>query len=201
MVHGQGALEDLALTTMIFSPLRLPGAFVIDLEPRRDERGFFARTWCQREFEAHGLTTQMVQANLSHNLRAGTLRGLHYQANPFAEAKLVRCTRGAIWDVIVDVRPDSPTQRQWLGVELTAENYRMLYVPEGFAHGFLTLVDDVEVSYQVSQFYTPGAERGLRWDDPALSITWPQPVRVISEKDARWPDYAFQPARPMELDA
>jgi dTDP-4-dehydrorhamnose 3,5-epimerase len=176
---------------MIFTPARLAGAYLVDLEPRRDERGFFARTWCQEEFEAQGLSGRLVQCNLSYNHCAGTLRGLHYQAEPFAEAKLVRCTRGALWDVILDLRPESPTCGQWLGVELTAEDRRQLYVPEGFAHGFITLQDEVEAAYQVSQAYTPGMERGIRWDDPAFQIQWPVPVRVISEKDAGWPDFAW----------
>lgn len=175
---------------MIFTPTKLPGAYLVDIERRQDERGFFARSWCQQEFQAQGLASCMVQANLSFNNKQGTLRGLHYQRAPYAEAKLVRCTRGAIWDVIVDLRPASPTYRQWLGAELTDENYRMLYVPEGFAHGYLTLADSVEVTYQVTQFYAPGAEAGLRWDDPAFGIEWPIAVQVISEKDSRWPDFA-----------
>lgn len=179
---------------MIFTPTRLTGAYLIDIEPRQDERGFFARAWCQEEFEAHGLNTRPVQANVSFNKRKGTLRGLHYQLAPHAETKLVRCTRGAIWDVMVDLRSDSTTYRQCIGAELTADNHRMLYVPEGFAHGFLTLGDDVEVTYQVSQVYTPGAERGLRWNDPALGVEWPAPVQVISEKDAHWPDLAAETA-------
>ena len=173
---------------MIFTPTRLDGAYVIDIEPHADQRGFFARAWCQDEFAAHGLTARPVQANLSYNQLKGTLRGLHYQLPPYAEAKLVRCTRGAIWDVIVDLRPASPTYRQSIGAELTADNHRLLYVPEEFAHGFITLADDTEVTYQVSQAYTPGAERGLRWNDPALCLEWPVPVAVISDKDAHWPD-------------
>jgi dTDP-4-dehydrorhamnose 3,5-epimerase len=176
---------------MIFTPTPLAGAYLVDIEPRRDERGFFARTWCREEFEAHGLTGRLVQCNLSYNRWAGTLRGLHYQAEPFAEVKLVRCTRGALWDVILDVRPASPTRGQWLGVELTAENHHQLYVPEGFAHGFITLQDDAEAAYQVSQAYTPGMERGIRWDDPAFQIQWPRQLRVISEKDAGWPDFSW----------
>lgn len=175
---------------MIFTETRLPGAYVIEPQLLQDERGFFARSWCQREFEAHGLTSKVVQANLSYNRRKGTLRGMHYQLAPHEEAKLVRCTRGAILDVIVDVRPASSTAGQWIGVELTAENHRMLYVPEGFAHGFQTLADDTEVTYQVTEFYTPGAERGIRYDDPALAIEWPLEVTMISEKDRNWPAYA-----------
>ena len=173
---------------MIFHETKLKGAFVIELERKEDERGFFARAWCQKEFEAHDLKRNLVQANVSYNRKRGTLRGLHYQVAPHEEAKLVRCFRGAIYDVIVDLRPDSPTYLHWIGVELTAENRCMLYVPEGFAHGFQTLEDDTEVFYQVSQFYTPGAERGVRWDDPTFAIEWPAAEqRVISEKDRNWP--------------
>jgi dTDP-4-dehydrorhamnose 3,5-epimerase len=172
---------------MIFTETELPGAYLIDVERREDDRGFFARAWCRQEFEAHGLIARVAQANISYNRRKATLRGLHYQLPPFAEAKLVRCTRGAIYDVIVDLRVDSPTYLRWLGVELTADQHRMLYVPEGFAHGFLTLEDHTEVTYQVSQFYTPAAERGIRYDDPALGIRWPLEVQVISEKDRSWP--------------
>lgn len=172
---------------MIFTETRLPGAFTIDLERREDDRGFFARVYCEREFREHGLMPHIAQANMSSNPRRGTLRGMHYQVEPFREAKLVRCTRGAIHDVIADLRPESPTHLQWVGVDLTAENGRMLYVPEGFAHGFVTLEDDTEVTYQVSEFYAPGAEQGIRWDDPALGIRWPAEVRVISDKDRAWP--------------
>ena len=174
---------------MIFTETKLPGAYLIDIEKREDERGFFARSWCQKEFEAHGLVPRVAQANISFNKYKGTLRGMHYQAAPFAETKLVRCTRGAIYDVIVDLRPDSPTCMQWLGVELTAENYKMLYVPEGFAHGFQTLIDNTEATYQVSQFYTPEAEGGLRYNDPTFNIDWPLEVQVISDKDRNWPDF------------
>ena len=177
---------------MRFTPAPLDGAWIIDLERREDPRGWFARTFCRREFEAHGLEPVIAQANISWNPRKGTLRGMHYQVPPAAETKLVRCTRGALWDVIVDLRPDSPTFLRHFGVELTAENGRQLYVPELFAHGFLTLADDTEVAYQVGEFYSPGAERGIRHDDPALGIEWPVPVEVISEKDAAWP--AFVPA-------
>lgn len=172
---------------MIFTETPLRGAFVIDLEPRVDERGFFARTFCAREFEEHGLRPLVAQANVSFNLRSGTLRGMHYQLPPAAETKLVRCTRGAILDVIVDLREISPTYLQHFGVELTAENRRALYVPELFAHGYLTRTDEAEVEYQVSEFYTPGQERGMRYDDPALGIAWPMPIQVISDKDAAWP--------------
>ncbi|GIX15429.1 MAG: dTDP-4-dehydrorhamnose 3,5-epimerase [Paracoccaceae bacterium] len=172
---------------MIFTETHLKGAFIIDLEERRDHRGFFARTFCAREFEAHGLKPVVAQANLSFNHRRGTLRGLHFQRPPAAETKLVRCTAGAIHDVIVDLRPESPTYLQHVGVELSAANRRALYVPEMFAHGYITLTDGAEVIYQVGEFYTPGAEGGLRWDDPALGIDWPVAVEVISEKDAAWP--------------
>jgi dTDP-4-dehydrorhamnose 3,5-epimerase len=175
---------------MIFTETALPGAYVIDIEARADERGYFARGWCEREFREHGITAAPVQVNLSYNHRAGTLRGMHYQRAPWAESKLVRCTRGAIYDVIIDLRPESPTYRRWIGVELGEETARMLFVPEGFAHGFVTLADATAVTYQVSQFYTPGAEAGIRWDDPAFAIEWPVPVRVISEKDRSWPDFA-----------
>jgi dTDP-4-dehydrorhamnose 3,5-epimerase len=176
---------------MIFIETKLKGAYIVDLEKRGDQRGFFARAWCQQEFETHSLVARVAQTNVSFSNFKGTLRGMHYQATPYAETKLVRCPRGAIYDVIIDLRPDSPTYKQWLGVELTDENYRMLYVPEQFAHGFITLVDKVEVTYHVSQFYTPGAERGVRWNDPAFSITWPTEVQVISDKDTHWPDYTL----------
>lgn len=174
---------------MIFQETKLKGAYIIDIKPFEDERGFFARAWCQREFEEHGLATQVVQVNLSHNKQKGTLRGMHYQLDPHAEAKMVRCIRGSIYDVIIDLRPDSPTYREWVGVELSASNHTMLYVPENFAHGFQTLEDDVEVLYQVSEFYTPGAERGIRYDDRAFNIEWPLDVTVISAKDSSWADF------------
>lgn len=179
---------------MIFTETKLAGAYIIDIEPRRDERGFFTRTWCRREFEEHGLNPTVVQANLSHNIRRGTLRGMHYQLPPYGETKLVRCVRGAIYDVIIDLRPESPTFGQWVGVELTEDNYRMLYVPEQFAHGFQTLTDDADVAYQVSEFYTPGAERGIRYNDPAFAIEWPLEVTVISQKDQNWPDFRLDAA-------
>lgn len=175
---------------MIFTETELKGAFIIDIEKREDERGFFARAWCQKELEAHGLKSHWVQANLAFSQRKGTLRGLHYQIAPYEEAKLMRCIRGAIYDVIIDLRPESPTYKQWLGVELTADNHRMLYVPEGFAHGYQSLVDDTEVFYPVSQFYIPGSERGVRWDDPAFAIEWPVTKNLIlSDKDKSCPDY------------
>ena len=172
---------------MIFTETKLKGAFIIDLEERKDDRGAFARTFCVREFEAHGLTLAIAQANWAHNHKAGTLRGMHYQAPPAAETKLVRCTRGAVYDVIVDLRPDSPTYLQHVAVELSGDNHRAIYIPQQFAHGYQTLTDDAELSYQVSEFYAPGHERGLRYDDPALGIRWPLPVSVISDKDANLP--------------
>jgi dTDP-4-dehydrorhamnose 3,5-epimerase len=170
--------------------MSLEGSYLIELERREDDRGFFARAWCEREFAAHGLNTRLVQANVAWSRQKGTLRGLHFQRPPHAEAKVVRCTKGAIYDVIVDLRPGSPTQKQWLGVKLSADNRRMVYVPEGFAHGYQTLVDDTETFYHVSEFYTPAAEGGVRWDDPAFGIEWPDSVGVLlSEKDRTWPDY------------
>jgi dTDP-4-dehydrorhamnose 3,5-epimerase len=180
---------------MRFTPTELAGAFIIDLERHEDTRGYFARTFCRREFAAHGLNPELVQANCSWNARKGTLRGMHYQVPPAEETKLVRCTRGAVYDVIVDLRPESPTFLRHVGVELTAENGRQLYVPEAFAHGFLTLVADTELAYLVGEFHTPGAERGVRHDDPGLGIEWPAAIEVISAKDAAWPDYA-QPGAP-----
>jgi len=176
---------------MFFTETQLKGAYIIEIEKLTDNRGFFARAWCKNEFEAHGLTSRVVQTNVSSNKKKGTLRGMHYQIAPYEETKLVRCTRGAIYDVIIDLRPASPTYAQWVGVELTAENYKMLYVPERFAHSFQTLEEDSEVTYQVSQFYTPGSESGIRWDDPAFSIEWPLEVQVISDKDKSWPDYTL----------
>jgi dTDP-4-dehydrorhamnose 3,5-epimerase len=175
---------------MRFIELDLKGAYLIEPDRLEDERGFFARTWCRREFEACGLTSRLVQCNISFNRRRGTLRGMHYQAEPHSETKLVRCTRGAIYDVIIDLRPSSPTFKRWVSAELTADNRRMLYIPEGFAHGLQTLVDDTEVLYQMSEFYVPEAARGVRWDDPAFDIRWP-PVeeRVMSEKDRTYPDF------------
>lgn len=174
---------------MIFMETPLVGAFIIEPERREDERGFFARTWCQREFTAHGLNPRLVQCNISFNKKKGTLRGMHYQAAPYEEAKLVRCTYGAIYDVIVDLRPASPTFKQYFGVTLTAEARNALYIPEGFAHGFLTLADESEIFYQMSEFYAPDYAGGVRWDDPAFGINWPASVQVISERDAAYPDF------------
>ena len=173
---------------MRFIATPLPGAFIVEPERYEDERGFFARTWCAREFAAHDLAPNLAQCSISHNRKLGTLRGLHYQAPPAAEDKLVRVTRGVIFDVTVDLRPDSPTFLRWFGVELTADNYLALYVPKGFAHGFQTLVADTEVYYQMSAFYQPALARGLRWNDPRLAIAWPLPVEMISERDAAYPD-------------
>jgi dTDP-4-dehydrorhamnose 3,5-epimerase len=171
---------------MQFTETGLEGAWIVDVEPMSDDRGFFGRTWCAKEFAEHGMVADMAQCNVSYNHRKGTLRGLHYQVPPAAEAKFVRCTAGAVHDVIVDVRPGSGTYLQWVGVDLTAENRRALYVPPMFAHGYLTLTDGAEVIYQVSEFYTPGAERGARYDDPAFGIDWPVAIEVVSEKDAGW---------------
>lgn len=175
---------------MNFAGTALHGAVVLDLERVEDERGFFARSFCRREFEVHGLNPNLAQCNISYNRRSGTLRGMHYQAAPQTECKLVRCTRGAIYDVIVDIRPGSSTFRRWVGYELSAENRRMLYIPEGFAHGFVTLQDDTEVFYQMSEFYFPELQRGARWDDPAFGIAWPVHPEVISDKDAGYPDFS-----------
>ena len=175
---------------MIFTETKLKGAFVIDLEQRLDSRGFFARAFCQKEFEAHGLKPIIAQANVAHNVRKGTLRGMHFQFPPAAETKLVRCTRGALYDVIVDLRPDSPAYTSWTAVELSAENRVALYIPKGLAHGFQTLVDGTEVAYAISEPYEPGSAGGVRWDDPTFGIDWPEAEeRVMSEKDQSWPDF------------
>lgn len=176
---------------MQFIPAGLEGVYTIELELLQDDRGFFARSFCQKEFAKHGLEPRFVQCNTSWNEKKGTLRGMHYQVEPHSEVKLVRCTRGAICDVIIDLRPDSPTRCEWIAVELTVENRKMLYVPEGFAHGYQTLEDDTETFYQVSAFYTPGAERGIRWNDPHFGIEWPLSDPILSQKDRAHPD--FQP--------
>jgi dTDP-4-dehydrorhamnose 3,5-epimerase len=168
---------------MIFNAMCLAGAYLIEPERIEDERGFFARTWCREEFERHGLNTRLVQCNVSYNVRRGTVRGMHYQVKPNEEAKLLRCTRGAIYDVIVDFRPDSATYCRWVSAELTADNRHMLYIPEGFAHGFQTLADETELFYQMTELFYPQSSRGVRYDDPVLGITWPLEVTVISEKD------------------
>jgi dTDP-4-dehydrorhamnose 3,5-epimerase len=174
---------------VIFRELSLKGSFLIDLEKREDERGFFARTFCKREFEAHGLLTEFVQCNISFNKRKGTLRGMHFQAPPFAEAKLIRCTRGSLFDAIIDLRPSSPTFKQHFTVRLSADGASMLYVSEGFAHGFQTLEDNTEVFYQMSQFHAPDFARGVRWNDPAFGIAWPPADRIIVERDQRYADF------------
>ena len=172
---------------MTFLPTPLAGAYVVELEQRVDERGFFARSFCQEEFKAQGLDPRIAQTNVSYNRRRGTLRGMHFQAAPYAEAKLVRCTQGAIWDAIIDLRPDSPSFKRWHGIELSAANRRALYLPEGFAQGFQTLADDSEVLYLMSQFYRPDSARGLRWVDPAFGIAWPIANPQLSERDRGLP--------------
>jgi dTDP-4-dehydrorhamnose 3,5-epimerase len=170
-----------------FTETQLGGAFIIDVEPREDNRGFFTRAFCQHEFEDHGLNPVIAQANVGFNNVRGTMRGMHFQFPPAAETKYVRCTRGAVLDIIVDLRPESPTYLEHVEVELSADNHRGIYVPERFAHGYQALEDKSETSYQVGQFYTPGCEGGLRYDDPALGLSWPLPVTEISEKDRSWP--------------
>ncbi|MFY9910145.1 MAG: dTDP-4-dehydrorhamnose 3,5-epimerase [Candidatus Sulfotelmatobacter sp.] len=173
---------------MNFHETKLPGIFEIHLDRNSDERGFFARSWCRKEFENHGLNPKLVQCNVSFNIRKGTLRGMHYQ-EPNGEAKLVRCTSGSIYDAIIDLRPESPTFKRWVGVVLTAEHRNMIFVPEGCAHGFLTLEDKTEVFYQMSEFYRPDEARGVRWDDPAFQIVWPANIEVISERDRSYPNF------------
>jgi dTDP-4-dehydrorhamnose 3,5-epimerase len=175
-----------------FVPTFLAGAYILNPEPQSDNRGFFARTWCQREFEEHGLNPRLVQCSISFNTNKGTWRGMHYQAPPHEEAKLVRCTAGAIFDVIVDLRPHSPTFKQYLTVMLSAKNRKMLYVPEEFAHGFITLEDETEVLYQMSEFYSPESARGFRWNDPFFGIQLPFDVTVISERDRGYPNFRVQ---------
>jgi len=170
-----------------FSPLSLQGAFVVELEPIPDERGFFARTFCGEEFAAHGCDFNFVQSSVSFNKRKGTLRGMHYQKKPHEEAKVVRCVVGAIYDVVVDLRPESTTFKCWVGVELSAGNRKAIYIPKGFAHGFLTLADDTEVYYQMASAYHPDSAGGVRWDDPAFSIQWPFQPEMISSRDAAYP--------------
>ncbi len=174
---------------MLFHETKLPGAFEIHLEPHLDDRGFFARSWCQKEFEAHGLNPKLVQCNVSFNTRKGTLRGMHFQTQALAEAKVVRCTRGAIYDVVLDLRPSSPAYRNWIAVLLTATNRHMVYVPEGCGHGFLTLEDETEIFYQMSEFYDAESAHGVRWNDPAFRIEWPEKVNVISQRDEAYPPF------------
>ena len=174
---------------MIFRETKLPGVFEIEVEPKTDDRGFFARTWCRKEFADRGLNANVVQCSVSFNSRKGTLRGMHYQLEPQVETKLVRCTSGAIYDVALDLRPESPTFKEWVAVVLAAENRKALYVPEGCAHGFLTLEDETEVFYQMSEFHNVELARGVRFDDPEFSIHWPEKIEVISERDRNYPDF------------
>lgn len=174
---------------MIFTPLQLEQAWLIDIEPKEDERGFFARTWCRLELAARGLDTGIAQESISVNRRRGTLRGFHFQRAPHDETKIVHCTRGAIFDVLLDLRPQLPTFLRWQAVELTAENRRAVYIPPGCAHAFQTLTDDAEVAYRISAFHAPQAAGGYRYDDPAFAVAWPLPVSVISERDLAWPAY------------
>ena len=173
---------------MIFKETRIPAVYVIELEKREDERGYFARAWCEKEFAAHGIP-RFVQTNMSQCRHEGTIRGFHYQAAPHGEAKFIRCIRGAVFDVVADIRPGSPTFGHWFGIELTADNRKAVFVPEGLPHAYQALTDDAEVIYSSSRFYTPGAERGLRWNDPGLRVQWPIPQAIVSEKDAAWPDF------------
>ena len=178
---------------MIFKKTGLNNALIIEPERIEDQRGYFARILCRKEFEEHGLATTLVQSNMSFNKKAGTLRGMHYQAAPFEEIKIVCCTKGAIYDVIVDLNSASPTFKQWIGVELNENNKKMLYIPKGFAHGYQTLVKETEVYYQVSEFYSPKSERGIRWNDAFFGIEWPEAhERIISDKDSNWPDFVIE---------
>jgi dTDP-4-dehydrorhamnose 3,5-epimerase len=180
---------------MIFAETILKGAYLIELEKIEDHRGFFARTWCQREFSVHGLNPGLVQCSVSFNKRKGTLRGMHFQIAPYQEAKLVRCTQGAIYDALIDLRRNSPTYKKYVSVTLTCENYRMVYIPEGVAHGFQTLRDNTEVFYQMSQVYSADHARGIRWNDPAFGIEWPEDDRTILERDQNYPDFGLQEIR------
>jgi dTDP-4-dehydrorhamnose 3,5-epimerase len=179
----------LTLSDMTFVETSIPGVYEIRINAIPDERGFFARTWCRNEFAEHGLESVLLQCNISYNARKGTLRGMHSQAAPFGESKLVRCTQGAIYDVVLDLRPQSPSFKKWIAVTLTGENRNMVYVPKGCAHGFLTLQDQTEVFYQMSEVYNAESARGVRWDDPAFHISWPEKVEVISERDRSYPDF------------
>lgn len=176
---------------MIFTETKIKGAFIIDIQPHSDDRGFFSRSFCRKEFEAHGLLPEVAQCNISLNHKAGTIRGMHFQTSPHEEAKLVRCTRGEIFDVVVDLRVDSPTHKQWVGVKLNDKNHTMLYVPPGCGHGFQSLTDDAELMYQVSEFFAPTHAAGWRYDDPAFGIEWPLPLSVISQADSSWPPYTL----------
>lgn len=176
---------------MIFHRTRLSGAYIIEIEKRMDNRGFFARSFCRQEFDKHGLNPDIMQTNIGFSQSRGTLRGLHYQLPPHAETKLIRCTDGSLYDVILDLRPSSRTFKEWMGIELSSRNYKMLYVPGGFAHGYLTLEDNTEVLYQVSEYYSPDSERGIRWNDKNFAIEWPTMENlIISEKDQQWPDWS-----------
>lgn len=174
---------------MIFSETKFKGAFIIELEKQEDERGFFARTWDKKKFEEHGLNSKLTQCNVSFNKKRGTLRGMHYQISPYEEAKLIRCTKGRIFDAIIDLRPESTTFKQWLGNEISDKDYKMLYVPEGFAHGFQTLEDNTEVFYQMSETYMPDYARGISWDDDTFRIKWPISPIIISKKDCIYPSF------------
>jgi dTDP-4-dehydrorhamnose 3,5-epimerase len=174
---------------MKFTETKIKGVWIIELERREDSRGFFARTWCQKEFEAHGLTSHLKQINAGFTTKAGGVRGLHFQLPPHAEAKTVRCTMGALYDVAVDIRPDSPTYKQWVGAELTADNHRTLYIAEGCAHGYQTLVDNTEILYLTTAFHAPDSAAGYRYDDQAFGISWPLPIGIVSEADCRWPAF------------
>jgi len=181
---------------MRFVSLPLEGAYVIELDPKRDDRGYFARTFCRNEFAEMGLATDFVQSNLAFTKKAGVLRGMHYQLPPASEAKLIRCSHGSVLDVMIDLRPESPTHCQWVGVQLDSETPKMVYVPEGFAHGYLTLADDCSLFYQVSAYYSPEFERGVRWNDPAFGIDWPITDPIVSERDRLHPDYECCPEPP-----
>ena len=174
---------------MIFKETVLKGAFLVEIKKLEDDRGFFGRAWCQQEFEENGLNGNIRQINTSYTKKRGTIRGMHYQIDPFQETKFIRCTKGRIYDVIIDLRSDSPTFMKWIGHELSEQNCRMVYVPGNFAHGFVTLEDHCEVYYPVTEFYTPGSERGIRYDDPAFKIDWPVDVEIVSEKDRNHPDF------------
>lgn len=174
---------------MIFTETKLSGAFLVEVKKIEDDRGFFGRAWCRKEFEDHGLNGNVVQLNTSFSRYKGTIRGMHYQVDPYQETKFIRCTRGSIFDVMIDLRPESPTFLQWVGNVLSADNYTMAYVPENFAHGFITLEDNTEVYYPVTQFYTPGAERGFRFNDPTFKVDWPVEAVHVSDKDMGHADF------------
>jgi len=185
--NGSEWRTETVRASMIFREISLPGAYVLEQERINDQRGFFARVWCQREFQQRGLKSELLQSNVGFSHRKGTLRGLHFQKPPHAEVKIVRCTRGAIFDVIVDLRPESTSYKCWFGVELSGENGRMIYVPEGFAQGYMTLMDETEMNYHTNQFFNAEAAFGIRFDDPAFGIQWPLAVTVISDQDRDWP--------------